>query len=64
MVEAQKYRIEQEMTNLVNELDKSYLRNMQVSYRLGSYHRKLCNNTYFLLIQMSEIIIIYLFVIL
>lgn len=31
MVEAQKYRIEQEMTNLVNELDKSYLRKMQVS---------------------------------
>ena len=29
MVEAQKYRIEQEMTNLVNELDRSYLRKMQ-----------------------------------
>ncbi|CAH1642907.1 unnamed protein product [Spodoptera littoralis] len=30
MVEAQKFRIEQEMTNLVNELDKSYLRKMQI----------------------------------
>ncbi|XP_022817070.1 protein FAM136A [Spodoptera litura] len=34
MVEAQKFRIEQEMTNLVNELDKSYLRKMQ-----GDMHR-------------------------
>lgn len=34
MVEAQKYRLEQEMTNLVNELDRSYLRRMQVSFRL------------------------------
>nr|XP_026488738.1 protein FAM136A-like [Vanessa tameamea] len=34
MVEAQKYRIEQEMTNLVNELDRSYLRKMQ-----GDMHR-------------------------
>lgn len=31
MVEAQKFRVEQEMTNLVNELDRSYLRKMQVS---------------------------------
>lgn len=30
MVEAQKVRIEQEMTNMVNQLDKNYLRKMQV----------------------------------
>ncbi|GBP88470.1 Protein FAM136A [Eumeta japonica] len=34
MVEAQKYRVEQEMTKLVNELDKSFLRKMQ-----GDMHR-------------------------
>nr|XP_032525110.1 protein FAM136A-like [Danaus plexippus plexippus] len=38
MVEAQKYRIEQEMTNLVNELDRSYLRKMQ-----GDMHRCAAN---------------------
>ncbi|XP_068622072.1 protein FAM136A isoform X1 [Battus philenor] len=43
MVEAQKYRIEQEMTKMVNELDKSYLRKMQ-----GDMHRcaaKCCDDT-------------------
>ncbi|XP_063544492.1 protein FAM136A [Cydia strobilella] len=42
MVEAQKFRIEQEMTNLVNELDRSYLRKMQ-----GDMHRcaaQCCDN--------------------
>lgn len=30
MVEAQKIRIEQQMTEMVNQLDKNYLRKMQV----------------------------------
>ncbi|KPJ10933.1 Protein FAM136A [Papilio machaon] len=43
MVEAQKYRIEQEMTKLINELDRTYLRKMQ-----GDMHRcaaKCCDET-------------------
>lgn len=31
MVEQQRQRLEHEITNLVDDLDKSYLRNMQVS---------------------------------
>lgn len=32
MVEQQRQRVEQEMTKMINEIDKSYLRKMQVYY--------------------------------
>lgn len=37
MVEEQSRRIEHEITKIVDDLDKSYLRKMQVSFFLLSY---------------------------